>query len=118
MNVVKIYETENCSTCKKALKFLLNNRYAVDRVDIFRTPPTKGELKRMIGFLGHFRFLFNTAGRIYQEMNLKDQIKTMTEDEALELLSKNGRLVKRPFIFYKGGGMVGFDPKIWALKLK
>ncbi|MCX6103595.1 MAG: Spx/MgsR family RNA polymerase-binding regulatory protein [Proteobacteria bacterium] len=118
MNVIKIYEAKNCSTCKKALKFLLNHNYAVDRVDIFKTPPTKGELKKMIGYLGHFKFLFNTAGRIYHEMNLTEKIKTMTEEEALDMLAKNGRLVKRPFIFFKEGGMVGFEPKIWALKLK
>lgn len=114
MNIVKFYGAENCSSCVKAFKFLCNNRYAVERVDIFATPPTKAEMVQMLGYYkGNIRALFNTAGRFYQENNLKDKIGKMTQDEALQMLLKNGRLVKRPFILFKGGGLVGFDPKEW-----
>lgn len=62
---------------------------------------------------GNFKALFNTAGKVYQEMNLKDKIKTMTADEALDLLSKNGRLIKRPFLLLEKNGLVGFDDARW-----
>ena len=114
MNIIKFYGAENCSTCVKAFKFLVNNRYAVDRVNIFETPPTKAELKQMLEYYqGNIRALFNTAGRVYQEENWKDKIPLLTPEKAIDALSKNGRLVKRPFILYKGGGLVGFDPKVW-----
>ena len=118
MNSVKFYGAENCSSCLKAFKFLLNNRYPVDRVNIFETPPTKAELLKMLGYYkGNIRALFNTAGRVYQENNLKEKIPKMTEKEALEMLASNGRLVKRPFILYKDVGLVGFDPKTWKTVL-
>lgn len=114
MNIVKFYGAENCSTCVKAFKFLVNNRYAVDRVNIFETPPSKAELLQMLGYYkGNIRALFNTAGRVYQTENLKDKIPLLTQEQAINMLAKNGRLVKRPFILYKGGGLVGFDPKVW-----
>jgi arsenate reductase-like glutaredoxin family protein len=37
----------------------------------------------------------------------------MSEAEALKLLSKNGKLIKRPFLLTKNGGTVGFKPKVW-----
>jgi arsenate reductase-like glutaredoxin family protein len=43
-------------------------------------------------------------------MSLKERIGTMTEGEALKLLSTNGNLVKRPFILCPDGTVIiGFD---------
>lgn len=114
MKIVKIYEYANCSTCKKALKFLLNQRYATERIDIIQNPPSMSELKEMLSFQGgNVKKLFNTAGRVYQEMNLKDKLSSMTEADALKLLSTNGKLVKRPFVLFEGKGLVGFEPSEW-----
>lgn len=119
MKLLKIYEYPNCSTCKKALKFLLNHRYAAERVNIFETPPSKAELKKMLVFKGgDFRKLFNTAGRVYQEENLKEKLKAMTEEEALNLLAANGRLIKRPFLLLEKTGLVGFDATEWTKVLE
>ena len=41
---------------------------------------------------------FNTSGKVYRENNLKDKLKTMDLDEKLDLLSKDGMLVKRPIL--------------------
>ena len=123
MTIIKFYGAQNCSSCQKAFKFLVNHRYVVDRVDIFSTPPTRAEMERMLEIHnGNIRVLFNTAGRVYQENNLKEKIPTMTKDQAFDMLSKNGRLVKRPFILFekdgKKQGLVGFDPKEWKKALE
>ncbi len=114
MPVVKLYEYPQCSTCKDALKFLVHNRYAVEKINIFTNPPTKAELKKMLGYLnGNIKALFNTHGHVFEEMKLKDKLPTMTEDEALTLLSKNGKLVKRPFAFHGDRGIVGYKKEDW-----
>ena len=41
---------------------------------------------------------FNTSGMIYREQNLKEKVKTASEDELLDILSSNGMVVKRPII--------------------
>ena len=51
---------------------------------------------------------FNTSGVLYKEMNLKDKIKDMSREEAAELLSSNGMLVKRPILVKDGKVLVGF----------
>ncbi len=98
-----------CSTCKKAKKCLEdNNINFVDR-DITINNPTKEELKSWYEKSGlELKKFFNTSGVLYREMGLKDKIKNMTEDEMLEILSTNGKLVKRPILVNDNKVLVGF----------
>ncbi len=41
---------------------------------------------------------FNTSGMKYRELQLKDRLKEMSEDEQLELLASDGMLIKRPIV--------------------
>jgi arsenate reductase len=111
---LKIYEYKNCSTCVKALKFLDKNKVAYEDFPSVDQPPAVGELKRMLGFLKKdgkdFKNLFNTSGVQYRELKIADQLKAgMTETEAFTLLSKNGKLIKRPFALDRDAGTVGFN---------
>ena len=118
MKVLKMYEYSNCSTCKKAFKFLVNNQFAVERVDIFEKAPTPTELKTMLKYLnGNLRRLFNTTGTLYKEMKLSEKLPKMTEEEAIKLLASNGRLVKRPFLLLEGKGLIGFHESEWKKTL-
>lgn len=118
MKLLRVYEYPLCGTCKDALKFLANNRYAFERINIFEKPPTKAELKKMLEFQeGKIKRLFNTTGKVYQEMRLSEKLATMTEDEALDLLSKNGKLVKRPFVLLEKTGLVGYKKDVWTKAL-
>lgn len=115
---VRVYEYEKCSTCRQALKFLDARKTAYRRVPIIDSPPTLAELKAMLGFAGDLRRLFNTSGAVYREMDLGEKLKTMKVDEALRLLSRNGRLVKRPFILLKDRGLLGFKEAEWKAAFK
>jgi Spx/MgsR family transcriptional regulator len=118
MNVLKVYEYEKCSTCKKAIQFLDKNQVKYQRFAIVDTPPSKVELQRMLKFLdGNLKKLLNTSGVLYREMGLSEKVKTMSVEEVLDLLSKNGKLVKRPFVISKNDGWVGFNEAEWKVKL-
>ena len=41
---------------------------------------------------------FNTSGIKYRELQLKDKLPEMSEEEQLELLASDGMLVKRPVL--------------------
>lgn len=115
---LKVYEYKNCSTCQKALKFLDQKKIKYQALPIVDQPPTVAELKKMLAYLkaegGSFKNLFNTSGVMYREMKIADQLKAgMTEAEAITLLSKNGKLVKRPFALASDAGTVGFKEEIW-----
>ena len=114
----KIYEYDRCSTCKKALKYLDAKRKKYERVPIVEQPPTVTELKTMLGYLKAdgktFKNLFNTSGEQYRALKIGDRIKAgMTEQEAIALLSKNGKLIKRPFLLTAKGGTTGFQEEMW-----
>jgi arsenate reductase len=111
---LKIYEYSNCSTCKKALKFLDAKKAPYDKVAIVDQPPTLAELKTMLGYLGgELKKLFNTSGQVYREMKLGEKLPSMTEAQALKLLAANGKLIKRPFLLASKGGAVGFKEAEW-----
>jgi arsenate reductase len=84
------------------------------KAPIVTTPPTKAELKTMLGFAGSIKKLFNTSGLLYREMKVGDKLPTMSEDQALDLLSKHGKLVKRPFVLLKDRGLLGFKKDEWS----
>ena len=56
---------------------------------------------------------FNTSGLIYKEMQLKDKLPSMSEDEQLKLLATNGMLVKRPMVISEDKVLVGFKEAEW-----
>lgn len=112
--MLRIYAYEKCSTCRDALKFVAARGWEADVVPIREQPPTKAELKKMLGLVGgEIRRLFNTSGLDYKALGMKDKLPAMSEAEAIDLLSRNGNLVKRPFVLSAKSGTVGFKPEEW-----
>ncbi len=111
----KIYGYPKCSTCRKAQKFLNDKEIGYEVFDITVTPPTKKELKDMLQvYGGAIKKLFNTSGVQYRELGLSKKIDSMDEEALLDLLSKNGKLVKRPFLLIdKKAVCVGFKEDEW-----
>jgi len=115
---LKIYEYKNCDTCRKALQFLESKKIEFKKFPIVDQPPTLKELEKMLAFIksegGSFKNLFNTSGVQYREMNISEKIKEgLTEKQALQMLSENGKLIKRPFLLAQDYGLVGFKKEIW-----
>ena len=61
---------------------------------------------------------FNTSGMLYKQMNLKDKLPEMTEDEQLRLLATDGMLVKRPLVIGEDFVLTGFREKEWEEKIR
>jgi arsenate reductase len=116
MKTLKVYEYSACSTCKKALKFLDSKGIVYNKIDITAQAPTKAELKAMAKELGSLKPLFNTSGLVYRELGLGAKLPSMSEEQQIDLLASNGRLVKRPFV--AGMGLVGFKEDQWKKLLK
>lgn len=103
-----------CSTCKRAIKFLEDNNIDVEYRDIMLENPTKEELKKWLEISGlPIKRFYNTSGIVYREMNLKEKLPQMSDDEALELLSTTGRLVRRPLLIGDHGVFVGFHQEMY-----
>ena len=112
-------EYPKCSTCKKAKKFLDENNISYKDRHIVLNNPTKQELKEWITKSGRdIKTFFNTSGNLYKELNLKDKLNTMSEEEKLELLASNGMLVKRPLLIKDDIILSGFKVELWSELLK
>lgn len=110
---MKCYQHPRCTTCKRALSFLEEKGHNFESVDITQTAPSQEELKQALSHVDSIRKLFNTSGQLYREMKLKEKIADFSEKEALELLSSNGMLVKRPFLITEETTLVGFKKDSW-----
>jgi Spx/MgsR family transcriptional regulator len=112
--MVKIYEYKACSTCRKAIKYLEAKGVPFECLPIVETPPSRGELERMLGHVGgDIKKLFNTSGELYRELGLAAKLGTLERSAALDLLAAHGKLVKRPFVLGEGFGLVGFNEEKW-----
>lgn len=108
-----------CSTCLKALKWLEDNKVQFDERPIVEQNPTYEELKEWYQKSGlPLKKFFNTSGLLYKELQLKDRIPQMTEEEQLQLLATNGMLVKRPLVVGEDFVLTGFKEQEWEEKLK
>ena len=107
-----------CSTCQKAKKWLDGKDIAYTERNIAEENPTYEELKEWYEKSGlPLKKFFNTSGMLYKQMQLKDKLPTMTEDEQIKLLATDGMLVKRPFVVGDRFVLTGFKEKEWEEKL-
>ena len=103
-----------CSTCKNAKNYL--DKYNISYIDsqIKENNPTFNEIKKWIDKYDiNIKKLFNTSGILYREMNLKDKLNNMTEDEMISTLASDGMLVKRPILVGEDIILIGFKEKEW-----
>lgn len=116
--MLKVYSYQRCSTCRNAIKYLSNLGVEYREIDIITNRPTRAELERMLKFQGgNLKALFNSSGELYRELNIKDKLPAMSKAQAFDLLSKHGKLIKRPFVIGSDIGLVGFRVDEWDEKL-
>ena len=103
-----------CTTCKKAEKWLVDHDIAVTVRDIRENNPTEQELRSWHEKSGlPLKRFFNTSGQKYRELELKEKLPNMSEDEQYSLLATDGMLVKRPLLVGEDKVPVGFREKGW-----
>lgn len=103
-----------CSTSKKAEKWMKDNGYDYDFRDISVENPNLEELKNWHEASGlELKRFFNTSGKKYRELGLKDKLANMMDSKKYELLATDGMLVKRPILIDGDKVLVGFKLKEW-----
>lgn len=116
--MLKLYTLSNCDTCRKAAKWLRARGVEFEERAIRETPPTAAEVRAMVKAQGgELKKVFNAAGGEFREQKLAEKLPTMSEQDAVALLTTNGSLVKRPFLIGAGVGLVGFKEQEWAEKV-
>ena len=117
MNLFLCYD--RCSTCKKAEAWLTEKGISFSKRPIKEQNPSVEELTLWWQQSGlPLRRFFNTSGLLYKELNLKDKLATMTDEEMIALLATDGMLVKRPLLVTDQAVVPGFKAEGWEKALK
>jgi len=114
MSDLKVYSYSRCTTCRKALAWLKAQGFIAEVVDITILPPDRQTLVDALQQFGQVKHLFNTSGQSYRALG-SAVVKAMADDEAIDALAADGKLIKRPFVCCGDGTfLVGFKPDVWA----
>lgn len=109
-------EYPKCSTCKKAKKWLEENKIEFEDRNIVEETPTKKELTEWIERSElDIKKWFNTSGLKYKELNLKEKLVNMSNKEKIELLASDGMLIKRPVLVSDKEILIGFKEDKWNI---
>lgn len=111
---ITFYWYPNCGTCKKARKWLDEKNAVYEAIHIVEDTPSKEKLLQWIKKSGlPAKKFFNTSGKKYRELNLKDKVKDMTDEKIAEILASDGMLIKRPIAIRNDKVTVGFKEELY-----
>ncbi|WOO87438.1 Spx/MgsR family RNA polymerase-binding regulatory protein [Mollicutes bacterium LVI A0039] len=109
-----VYGYTKCSTVKKSLNFLKDEAIEFEHIDNVETKFSADQIKDLHVKSGlPLKRFFNTSGMLYRELQLKDKLPTMSEEEQYELLATDGMLVKRPILVTDKGVFPSFKAEKW-----
>lgn len=105
---MKVIGYKRCSTCTNLLKELDKKSIQYNFIDYTEKPPSRDQIVEWhdLSQLDIKKF-FNTSGKKYKELNLKDELKDMDIEEKYDLLASDPMLVKRPIIIESNNIYVG-----------
>jgi arsenate reductase (glutaredoxin) len=90
-----IYHNPRCTTSRKTLELLRDNGFEPTIVEYLKTPPSRGELVKMIRAAGiDVRAAVRKREALYAELNLADA----GDDELLDAMAEHPILIERPFV--------------------
>ena len=109
MKKIIFYSYLKCSTCRKAEKWLKSKDFEFQLIDIVKEPPLANYLNLALEQYSHNKKrIFNTRGKAIKNLNL--DIYSLSREEIIQLLTSNGKLIKRPFLIYEGKKVIlGFS---------
>lgn len=109
---ITVYAYDACGTCKKARKWLDAHGVAYEVVPIVERPPSRTELAKLVRASAlPARKWFNTSGQSYRALVAKlgkAELDALDDEAVLDLLAKDGKLIKRPVVVAGTRVLVGF----------
>lgn len=108
--MIKVYGIKTCGSFKKGVAYFKENNIEITTIDLKETVPTFDEIKKYHELSGlKIKKFFNTSGKVYRELDLKNKYKEMKLEEIYTLLSQNGMLIKRPLVIFGDQVLVGYN---------
>ena len=118
MKKVIFYSYQKCSTCRKASKWLDQNKINYQFIDIVKQPPSKKFLElALMQFSLDVKKIFNSRGKSFKSLDF--DVMDLTKNKIIELLSNDGKLIKRPFLIINESKLIlGFNESEYVANFK
>ena len=109
MKKIIFYSYFKCSTCRKAAKWLKSKDFEFQLIDIVKEPPLVNYLNLALEqYSDDKKKIFNIRGKAFKTLNI--DIYRLSNEEIIQLLLSDGKLIKRPFLIYEGKKVIlGFN---------
>ena len=106
--MIKVYLSGSCSSCRKARKWLRKRQLEFMEINLSSTVMSKEDLIKSLSLTENgLEDIIAVRGKTY--LNLEQEFESLSLEEAIRLIQKNPRLLKRPLIFDDNRLLVGFN---------
>ena len=110
MTKATIYHNPRCSKSRETLKLLEQNNIDHDIHLYLERPLAKPALKQLLAELQlPVREIIRNGEDEYKELGLND--KTLTDEQLLDAISAQPKLMQRPIVSYQGKARIGRPPE-------
>ncbi|RIV69064.1 arsenate reductase (glutaredoxin) [Flagellimonas aequoris] len=107
--MIKIYHNPRCGKSREGLQILENSGKDFEIIKYLEDVPTKEELKTLLGYLGIAPIdLVRQNETIWKE---KFKGKKLSDDDILEAMAKNPKLIERPIVVVGKKAVIGRPPE-------
>ena len=115
--MIKVFGINNCTSVRNALKFFEEQGKKVEYINLIKEKPTWQEMQK-IKQIGNFAIidLFNSNGKLFSDMGLKEKFNSLSEEEAFKLLVTDALLFKRPLVVDGNYARTGWNKKEYQEK--
>ena len=106
--MVKIYTTNSCASCRKAIKWFKEHNIPYKEVNFFNTPITREDIISILENTEEgFEDIISTRSKVFSESKLN--IEDMKFNELVDFIIKNPSVLKRPIIVDEHKLQVGYN---------
>ena len=110
-DAVKIYHNPRCSKSRETLELVKSKGVEPEAVLYLETPPDAQTLRQLLNLLNmaSARELMRQKEDLYRSLNLSNS--QLTEDELIQAMVDNPKLIERPIVVAHGKARIGRPPE-------
>ena len=107
--MIRIYHNSRCSKSRETLDLLKSSELDFEIVEYLKEKLTKNQIQVLINKLGLKPLELVRKNEAIWKENFKDKV--LTNNEIVEILSKNPKLIERPIVESNNKAIIGRPPE-------
>jgi len=107
--MIKVYGIPNCDSVRKARQWLINEGLTYEFHDYGKLGVERELVAQWLEQAGP-EIVINKRGTTWRKLSDNEKKQAETPDGAVELLTQNTSVIKRPVVVAENSLIVGFDP--------